>query len=285
MTDKQRALLLVLCAGLDAADPCWQPEHALAALEATVVQAGPGLTSQPELLLKLATLYVQTAQSLEAASGQASATAAGLVQALSSLTPLPALPQQHPVAVWVVQRSTDMPALAAALLQQWLLAAGVQSVPTDAGWTDCALTCSVQQGEGSVAELLASIPGALVVALGLARHRQQDPALVTLVLEAVAAAVQLAPPLAALLAHEERVCDFIRLLLLGPCCECAAPKDLDAASARMLSACMQLLLALVLAASDSSTLEVLLHHVPHQVRSGQQYSHSRAIAMQLAGMH
>jgi hypothetical protein len=64
VSELHKAALCIVAAVLRCGDSCWAWQDVLTALDAAVCSAGPGILSQPDLLLQIVLLYCQTEQQL-----------------------------------------------------------------------------------------------------------------------------------------------------------------------------------------------------------------------------
>lgn len=189
ITDVQRCALCIMHTGLRTGSCSWQLGHALEALNALVASAGPSFVAQPDLLLKVTQIYTEAEEQLlltlqQQAAADPRGVAEGLLPApvrpapppaicaaLDRAQAMPALDMNHPVALWLVGRSGQLPSLVQRLLVSWVgrllppavvggaavaggeLTDGAEVDPADEG-------CSRQQVEAAAAAL-ASAPEAL----------------------------------------------------------------------------------------------------------------------------
>jgi hypothetical protein len=161
VSELHKAALCIVAAVLRCGDSCWAWHDILTALDAAVGSAGPGILSQPDLLLQIVLLYCQTEQQLagdladqavqldtvllvdvpqqqqELGAGGSSSRAVALATAAAQLPAasnilhaveklgrsLPAgLHPEHTAAQWIVAHAAQLPGAARLLLQRWLAA-------------------------------------------------------------------------------------------------------------------------------------------------------------------
>jgi hypothetical protein len=210
ISELHKAALSIVAAVLRCGDACWALADVLTALDAAVGGAGPGILTQPDILLQVVLLYCQTEQQLAAdlaqqavqldavllvdvpqqqqqgVAGSGSLGNAVALAAAAAQLPVPScilhalekcgrslpgsLQPDHAAAQWIVAQAAHLPGAARLLLQRWLAVL----LPATCSSTEAAAAAAAASGGSGSAAGATQMQQSYAEAASLEQQQQQQ---------------------------------------------------------------------------------------------------------------